>query len=520
MVDAAVRAKVPDAMTMLAAAFTACGGATAYQSICRGGVRAGHRVLVVGLGPVGIVTMMWLQALGATAEGVDIDAARRAFARTMHVGEVLDRADFDGYDVTIDCSGSADGRVLAVRRVKILGTVVLVGLGSGLDVQVNEDLIYRQVALVASHVFGMPAMMEADAKAAELALPLDRVITETCALAQAPDAVRSFTSADGFARMRPQVEPAFASWVTQFLVASSKKRSARTTAALQQLARQAQGHVEALLERNVAFEHHTDGLAVVFKQEDNLAHYQHSRDCRDGHHPRHRGPRHVDVLGGAIVASSLIGIFVGAPVGGWASDKYGRKPLFMVDMALFVLGSAVQFVVDTPMQLFLARLVMGIAVGMAYSVGWPMLSEFVSRRSRGRILARNLVAFDAGFMIAFIVGYLLTEHSALDWRLILGSSTFLAVALFVCRVGLPESPRSLMGKGRIEEAQAVASRILEHPEDIDDIGQETHTEGTFATLFSGRHWRSTLFTSMFWLSAVTPASPSQPLPRRSSTATA
>ncbi len=346
------------------------------------------------------------------------------------------------------------------------------------------------------------------------------MITETCALAQAPDAVRSFTSADGPARMRPQVEPAFASWVTQFLVASSKKRSTRTTAALQQLARQAQGHVEALLERNVAFEHHTDGLAVVFKQEDNLAHYQHSRDCRDGHHPRHRGPRHVDVLGGAIVASSLIGIFVGAPVGGWASDKYGRKPLFMVDMALFVLGSALQFVVDTPMQLFLARLVMGIAVGMAYSVGWPMLSEFVPRRSRGRILARNLVAFDAGFMIAFIVGYLLTEHSALDWRLILGSSTFLAVALFVGRVGLPESPRSLMGKGRIEEAQAVASRILEHPEDIDDIGQETHTEGTFATLFSGRHWRSTLFTSMFWLSAVTPASPSQPLPRRSSTATA
>ncbi|MDQ8704074.1 FAD-dependent oxidoreductase [Streptomyces sp. LHD-70] len=88
------------------------------------------------------------------------------------------------------------------------------------------------------------------------------------------DAVRSFTSTEGPARMRPHLELGFASWVTQFLRASNKQRSARATAALQKFARHAHEHVDSLLERGVSFEHYTDGLAVVFKQADNLAHYE------------------------------------------------------------------------------------------------------------------------------------------------------------------------------------------------------------------------------------------------------
>lgn len=88
------------------------------------------------------------------------------------------------------------------------------------------------------------------------------------------DAVRSFTSTEGAARMRPQPELGFATWVMRFLRASSKKRSARATAALQQFARHAHEHVDSLLHRGVSFEHHTDGLAVVFKEARNLSHFE------------------------------------------------------------------------------------------------------------------------------------------------------------------------------------------------------------------------------------------------------
>ena len=54
-----------------------------------------------------------------------------------------------------------------------------------------------------------------------------------------------------------------------------------------------------------------------------------------------------DLWSGLIAAGALFGIFFGAPLGGWAADKFGRKPLFLIDMGLFVIASAMQFFVDS-----------------------------------------------------------------------------------------------------------------------------------------------------------------------------
>ena len=99
---------------------------------------------------------------------------------------------------------------------------------------------------------------------------------------------------------------------------------------------------------------------------------------------------------GLIAASALLGIFIGGPLGGWAADKYGRKPLFMADILLFLFASALQFFVDSPDQLFWVRLLMGIAIGDEYSVGWPLMSEFAPARLRGRLLALSEVAWYVG----------------------------------------------------------------------------------------------------------------------------
>ena len=206
---------------------------------------------------------------------------------------------------------------------------------------------------------------------------------------------------------------------------------------------------------------------------------------------------------GLIVASSLIGILVGSPVGGWLGDKFGRKPLFMIDMGIFVVGSALQFFIHEPWQLFLVRLLMGIAVGVEYSVGWPLMSEFAPARLRGRLMGLTLVAFYVGFMVAFIIGYALTTTTSVDWRIILGSSTLPALILVVARVGLPESARWLWNKGRRDEARAVALKYMEGGSD-DLEHEQDRPRGSFKMLFSRQYWRATLFCSMFWLCAVTP----------------
>jgi MFS family permease len=123
---------------------------------------------------------------------------------------------------------------------------------------------------------------------------------------------------------------------------------------------------------------------------------------------------------GLIVAAALLGILVGSPLGGWASDKWGRKPLFTFDIAVFTVASAMQFFIDAPILLLVARLLMGVAIGVEYSVGWPLMSEFAPARLRGRFLGAMNIAWYGGFMLAYLLGYLLNGYSGIGWRFILG----------------------------------------------------------------------------------------------------
>jgi putative MFS transporter len=132
------------------------------------------------------------------------------------------------------------------------------------------------------------------------------------------------------------------------------------------------------------------------------------------------------------------------------------------------------------------------------------MSEFAPARLRGRLLGVTVVAWYVGFMVAFLVGYLLTTYTNLDWRIIIGSSTILAVVLFAARLGLPESPRWLFSVGRKDEARAIAHRYMESADDMNDVEHEDVKKGSFGMLFSREHWRATLFTSMFWFCAVAP----------------
>ena len=206
---------------------------------------------------------------------------------------------------------------------------------------------------------------------------------------------------------------------------------------------------------------------------------------------------------GLIAAAALIGILIGAPIGGWAADKWGRKPIFMFDIGLFAVASGMQFFVDSPILLIVVRLLMGIAIGTEYAVGWPLMAEFSPTHLRGRLMAAMGIAWYAGFMIAFVIGHLLNEYTDLSWHFILGTSTFIAVVLFLARLGMPESPRWLWSVGRKDEARALAARYM--PDDaLDDVQHEDVRKGSFGMLFSKQYWRSTLFISAFWFCAVTP----------------
>jgi putative MFS transporter len=132
------------------------------------------------------------------------------------------------------------------------------------------------------------------------------------------------------------------------------------------------------------------------------------------------------------------------------------------------------------------------------------MAEFAPARLRGRLISMSEVAWYVGFMMSFVVGYVLTEFTDTSWRVVLGTSTVLAIVLLLARIGLPESPRWLFNVGRIDEAHAIAHKYLEDPRDITDIDREDTREGSFRMLFSSEYWRATTFISVFWFCAVTP----------------
>ncbi|MFL9949923.1 MFS transporter [Paraburkholderia agricolaris] len=207
---------------------------------------------------------------------------------------------------------------------------------------------------------------------------------------------------------------------------------------------------------------------------------------------------------GLIGASALLGIFIGGPLGGWLADKVGRKPMFTIDLAIFLVGSAAQFFVTEAWQLFVVRILMGIAIGADYSIGWPLLAEFAPARLRGKLLAVLELAWYVGYLVSYAMGWALTESNAAGWHVILGLSTVPTVIVFLLRLGTPESPRWLMSKGRREEAKALAAEHMPHDEQLDLHAQGAAGKQGFGRLFSADYLKTTIFVSVFWACNVTP----------------
>src|SRR5438045_8759024 len=89
---------------------------------------------------------------------------------------------------------------------------------------------------------------------------------------------------------------------------------------------------------------------------------------------------------GLIGASTLIGIFIGSPLFGYLTDRYGRRTLFTIDIISFVILGALQLFVQSGWQLLVVRLLLGVAIGAEYAIGPAMLAELSPSHGRGERL--------------------------------------------------------------------------------------------------------------------------------------
>jgi len=208
---------------------------------------------------------------------------------------------------------------------------------------------------------------------------------------------------------------------------------------------------------------------------------------------------------GLIGASVLIGIFIGAPLFGYLTDKFGRRLMFAIDMMIFLFAAVAQAFVETTVAVLLVRLLMGIAIGADYAIGSSLLAEFCHAKTRGRRMALLEVAWYLGYLAAFSIGYFLSSHWGIGWQWILASSAIPALVVVILRHNLPESPRWLVAQGRADEAKADIVKYLGPDFVMPDLHDEkSAADVSTKSLFSSKYSKRTAFACIFWVCQVLP----------------
>lgn len=157
-----------------------------------------------------------------------------------------------------------------------------------------------------------------------------------------------------------------------------------------------------------------------------------------------------------LMASSFLGMFIGAAAFGRIADRIGRRRAFLLNLVWFSVCSLLAAFAPNPTLLVAARFLAGIGIGAEYPVADSYLSDVLPKAHRGRLAAW---AYTCSFLAVPALGFLalgLNGRSVWGvdgWRVLLVIGAAGAVLVILMRRGLPESPRWLAGQGRIEEAR-------------------------------------------------------------------
>lgn len=193
-------------------------------------------------------------------------------------------------------------------------------------------------------------------------------------------------------------------------------------------------------------------------------------------------------------AMAYAGAILAAVIGGRISDRLGRRGIFILDLALFVVAGLLQAVVTNTGELLVLRFLIGAAIGLDIPVAWTMICESAPTLSRGRLVSLMFTFWALGGLVSYIVAILLLPLGATSWRILLASSAIPAAIVFYFRRDMPESPRWLLLKDRGNEASAASAKLgIEELTNLSPSKSSTQSRSEgFAELFRN-FWRPAVF---------------------------
>ncbi|KAK6265079.1 hypothetical protein SCA6_020513 [Theobroma cacao] len=169
-----------------------------------------------------------------------------------------------------------------------------------------------------------------------------------------------------------------------------------------------------------------------------------------------------------IVSMAVAGAIFGAAFGGWMNDRFGRKLSILVADALFFVGAIVMALAPAPWMIILGRIFVGLGVGMASMTAPLYISEASPARIRGALVSTNGLLITGGQFLSYLINLAFTKAPG-TWRWMLGVAGAPAVVQFVLMLSLPESPRWLYRRDKVEEARSILEKIYPANEVEDEL---------------------------------------------------
>lgn len=213
------------------------------------------------------------------------------------------------------------------------------------------------------------------------------------------------------------------------------------------------------------------------------------------------------LLLGFAAAGTQAGAIVGSLLGGWLSDKVGRRAIFLTTMIMFIVFAIAQAFVPSMMWLAVIRLILGIPLGSDISNGYTYIMEFLPKGQREVMGNRWQFMFAVGEVLTLaVISVLIVINLPHDliWRVTLAIGAVPAAIIFVLRYRLPETAVWLIRHGRFREAKEVAADM--YGDDLDmlpdhDIEIEKPKPSQFLEHIRKDpiRWRATLFG---WIACV------------------
>lgn len=209
-----------------------------------------------------------------------------------------------------------------------------------------------------------------------------------------------------------------------------------------------------------------------------------------------------------VIAIGGIGMLLGALGGGWLADRVGRLNVIMGSLALYAVMSLGMAFTDS-LELFLVfRFIQGIGLGAEVPVAASYIGEITKAHKRGRFVLMYEVIFPIGLVVSAVVSAWVVPNFGYKVLFALGALPLLLLPLLR---RLPESPRWLASRGRMDDAERAMTVIEDEittkygkalPEPVPLAAAPVQIKrAKFKELFQGVYRRRTLMLASIWLTA-------------------